>query len=168
MNRHGFSLIELIVVIALISIVLALATLDFGAWQRKSLVERYTKELYSDVQDARMRAAFTKVRQGVEFGAQQVVFRRFTSEGDVAGTIVTTKNLPLSFTRNNWTQPTANRIDFDTRGIMRDQVPIAKVICFTTNVDAAYDALIITPALTSLGKVTNRESACARTNVTQK
>lgn len=168
MNRRGFSLIELIVVIGLVSVLLTVATLNFGAWQRKSLVERYTKEIYSDIQDARMRAAFTKVRQGVEFGAQQVVFRRFSSEGDVAGTVVTTKALPLSFTKNTWTQPTATRIDFDTRGIMIDQVPVAKVICFTASEDAAYDALIITPALTSMGKVINRESACARTNVTQK
>lgn len=165
MNKRGFSLIELIVVISLISILLAIATLDFGSWQRKSLVERYTKELYSDVQDARMRAAFTKVRQGVEFGNKQVVFRRYSSEGDVAGSIVTTKNLPVAFTLNGTWTP-VSRIEFDTRGIMSD--PIIKVVCITTNEDAAYDALIITPALTSMGKVTNRGSVCARTNVTQK
>jgi hypothetical protein len=45
---------------------------------------------------------------------------------------------------------------------------VIKVICFTTTEDAAYDALIITPALTSMGKVTNRGSLCAETNVTQK
>ena len=163
MNRHGFSLIELIVVIGMIAILLTVATLDFGAWQRKSIVERYTKELYSDVQDARMRAAFTKVRQSVEFGSPQVVFRRYTSEFDVAGTIINTKRLPLSFTLNGgW----ANPIFFDTRGIMSD--PIIKVVCMTTTEEAAYDALIITPALTNMGKVTNRGNACARTNVTQK
>jgi len=167
MNRDGFSLIELIIVIGLMSILLALATLDFGAWQRKSMVERYTKELYSDIQDARMRAAFTKKPQRVEFGAQQVIFRSFSSEGDVLGTKISTKILPLSFTLNSGWTP-ANLIDFDTRGVMSDPVPSAKVICFTTTEDAAYDALIITPALTSMGKVTNRGSACAQTNVTQK
>jgi type IV fimbrial biogenesis protein FimT len=166
MNSRGFSLIELIVVIALMAIMLTLATLEFGTWQRKSVVERYTKELFSDIQDARMRAAFTKVRQGVVFGAQQVVFRRFSSEYDAAGTTVTTKNLPVSITTNFSASPQLNKIKFDSRGI--DSDPIVKVICFTTTVDAAYDALIITPALTSMGKVTNRGNACARTNVTQK
>ena len=163
MNKHGFALTELIVVIGLIAILLAITTLDFGAWQRKSMVERYTKELYSDLQDARMRAAFTKVRQGVELSAQQVTFRRYTSEGHILGDVISTKNLPLTIT---WNGGWANPIIFDTRGIMND--PIIKVLCITTNEDAAYDALIITPALTNMGKVTNRGSACARTNVTQK
>jgi len=164
MNRRGFTLVELMVVIGLIGILLTLATHDFSTWQRKSQVERYTKELYSEVQDARMRAAFTKVRQSVEFGAQQVVFRKYTTnEPDTAGSIISTKKLPLSFTLNGgW----ANPIFFDTRGIMSD--PIVKVICMTTGVDAAYDALIITPALTNMGKVTNRGGACDQTNVTQK
>ncbi len=167
MNRDGFTLMELIIVIGLMSILLALATINFGAWQRKSMVERYTKELYSDVQDARMRAAFTKRVQRIEFGAQQVVFRSFSSEGDVLGTKVSTKTLPLSFTRNTADVPApSTNIDFDTRGIMVDSN--VQVICFTTTEDAAYDALIITPALTSMGKVTNRGSACAQTNVTQK
>ncbi|MDD2539921.1 MAG: type II secretion system protein [Desulfuromonadaceae bacterium] len=167
MNSRGFSIIELIVVIGIISILLTLATINFGAWQRKSMVERYTKELYSDVQDARMRAAFTKRVQRIEFGAQKVVFRSFLNEGDAVGTIVSTKNLPLSFTRNTADVPApSNFIDFNTRGIMID--PNIQVICFTTTEDAAYDALIITPALTSMGKVTNRGNACARTNVTQK
>lgn len=161
MNSRGFSIIELVVVIGLLAIMLSLATLDFGSWQRKSRVERYTKELFSDIQDARMKAAFTKKVQRLEFGAQQVVFRSFSSEGDIGGTIVKTKNLPLAFTRN-----TADLIDFDTRGVLSN--PIVQVLCFTTTEDAAYDALIITPALTSMGKVTNRGSACARTNVTQK
>ena len=168
MNRHGFTIVELLIVIGLAALLMSLATLDFGSWQRKSGVERYTKELYGDLQDARMKAAFTKVRQGVQFNAQQVVFLSYSSENDVGGTTVTTKNLPISFTTSTtneaWTP--ANRINFDTRGIMID--PVIKVVCFTTTENASYDALIITPALTSMGKVTDRGSACARTNVTQK
>jgi prepilin-type N-terminal cleavage/methylation domain-containing protein len=160
MNRRGFSLVELIVVIGLIAILLALATINFGSWQRKSLVERYAKELYSDVQGARMRAAYSKMPQSVTIGANQVFFRSSTA----TGAIITTKNLPLSFTINpGWT-----RIDFNTRGIVVNLVPFAKVICITTTEDAAYDALIITPALTSMGKVIDRGSVCAQSNVTQK
>lgn len=165
MNRSGFTLVELLAGIGIMAILLTIASLQFGTWQRKSHVERHTKELYSDLQDLRTKALFTKVRHGVEFGVKQFVFRSYSSEFDGTGTVLTTKNIPLSFTRNSSDSP-ADQIIFDTRGIMSD--PTVQVICITTNVDAAYDAVLITPALTSMGKVTNRENACARTNVTQK
>lgn len=165
MRNNGFTIVELIVVIALMSILLTVATLDFSAWQRKSQIERYTKELYSDVQNARMNAAFTKKRQRVEFYSQQVRFRSFSTIGDTAGTLLSTKTLPVPITTNFSASPQSNQVEFDTRGIDNDA--IIKVVCFTTTVDAMYDALIITPALTSMGKVTVR-GTCARTNVTQK
>lgn len=165
MNKHGFTIVELVVVIGIISILLTIAMLDFARWQRKTQVERYTKELYSDLQSARMRAAFTKRRQSVVLGVQQAVFWSYSSEADAIGTVVSTNNYPIDFTTNgSWA--TANTIEFDTRGVMRD--PIVKVICAVTDVDAAYDALIVSQAMTSFGKVSNRENACARTNVTQK
>jgi len=167
MNRHGFSLIELLVVIGLISILFSIVTIGFNAWQRKSMVERYTKELYSDVQEARMRAAFTKRPQRIVFGTQQAVFWSYSSEADIAGTNVATKNFPMPFTLNSgWTPP--NLIDFDTRGVMTASVPPVKVICITTTEDASYDAVLITPTITNMGKVTNRGSACGQNNVTQK
>ena len=166
MDRRGFSLIELVVVVSLIAMLLALAMLDFSTWQRKAQVEREVKEMYADVQNARAQAAFTKQRQAVVFGTKMMTFRRFSSLNDAIGTTVSVKNLPLSFTRSNWTQPASDTILFDTRGVMSD--PLIKVICITTDVDAAYDALIITPVITTMGKVTNRGTACGQTNVTQK
>ena len=167
MNSRGFSLIELIVVMALIGILLTLATLNFSTWQRKAQVERQVKEMYADIQNARSQAAFTKQRQAVVFGAQKLTFRRYSTSNDAAGTTVTVKNLPLPFTRTGWNQPAPDTILFDTRGIMTDPLFI-KVICISTDVDAAYDALIISGAITTMGKVTNRGTACGQNNVTQK
>lgn len=165
MNSRGFTLIEILVVIAIIGILSAIGALNFNAWLKKNLVERYVKELYADVQGARMNAIYTKARQGVEFAAQQVTFKSFSSESDAAGRVVSTKPLPMVISLN-WTSANSNRIEFNTSGIMSN--PIIKVICFTNTEDAPYDAVIITPVLTNMGKVTNRGAACARTNVTQK
>jgi prepilin-type N-terminal cleavage/methylation domain-containing protein len=168
MNNRGFSIIELVVVIGLVAALLTLATLDFSTWNRKSQVERQVKELYADIQGARLDAAFTKQRRGIEFAAQQVVFKRYSSsnEATTAGTVIATKNLPIAMTRTAWASPADGQIVFDTRGVMSD--PIIKVFCVTTTIDAAYDALIITPAITNMGKVTNRGDACGQDNVTQK
>lgn len=166
MNSRGFSLIELVAVIGIIAVMLALATLSFSTWQRKAQVEREVKEMYADIQNARSQAAFTKQRQAVVFGTQTLTFRRYSSSNDAVGTTVSVKNLVFPFTRTNWIQPAPDTVLFDTRGIMAD--PIIKVICITTDVDAAYDALIITPTITTMGKVTNRGTACGQNNVTQK
>ncbi len=166
MNRRGFSLIELVVVIALIAIILTIVALEFSTMQRKARVERYVKEIYSDLQDARSKAAFTKVRQGVDFASDHVTFLRFASETDTVGTVVSTKMLPITLTTSIWTQPSNIRILFDTRGNMVD--PLIKVVCVQTTDDVGYDSLIITPALTSMGKRTDRGVACGQNNVTQK
>lgn len=166
MERRGYTLIELLVVMTIMAVLLGLATINFNNWQNKNMVERHVKELYSDIQEARMNAAYTKMRQGVEFSAQQVTFKRFSSDYDMVGKVVSTKQVPMTLNRTNWSSPAANRIDFNTSGIMSD--PVIKVICFSTTVDAAYDALIITPALTNMGKVTNRGAKCGQNNVTQK
>jgi type IV fimbrial biogenesis protein FimT len=166
MKARGFTVIELVVVLGILTILLGIATLNFSDWQKKSLVERYAKELYTDLQDARSNAAYTKFRRGVQLSAKSVAFRRYSSDSDTAGTLLTTKQLPIALNWTTWVDPASNRIDFNIRGVMTD--PTVKVICFQTPVDAAYDAIIITPVLTTLGKVTDRGNACGQNNVTQK
>lgn len=164
MRERGFSLVELLAVIAITGTLLALATLNFGSYLRKSQVEAQVKELYADVQELRMKAAFTKRRHSVEFSAGQAVFRSYSSEADPSGSLLSTKRLPFAVTAN-WAAP--NRIDFDTKGMMSDPANV-KVICLATSENAVYDALIVTPVTTNIGKVTNRGAACAITNVKQK
>lgn len=166
MDNKGFTIIELIVVLGLVGILLAIAAIEFSDWQKKALVERQAKEMYTDLQEARMRAAFTKQRQTVDFGAKSLMFRRYSTLNDVGGTEISTKNLPYSISRSAWITPSDGRLEFDTKGVCTDAN--IKVICINNTVDAAYDALVITPTLTNLGKVTPLGASCAQNNVIQK
>ena len=159
MNNRGFTLVELFVVVAIITALFAIGMMNFDAWRRKTQVERFTKEFYSDLQDARMRAAFHKQPQTVQLttnaaGNSQVVFQGFSNDGAVIPIRTETKDYPFVFLQN-----AAGIIRFDTRGVMGGA--ITRVICAQPNVGAAHNALILNQTITSLGKFTNTGGGCA-------
>jgi prepilin-type N-terminal cleavage/methylation domain-containing protein len=55
-KAQGFSLVELIVVISIMTILLSLATIAFNSYQVNYNVESEIKTLYSDIMGARIRA----------------------------------------------------------------------------------------------------------------
>jgi len=93
MKRNGFSLVELLVVIAIIAIASGWATLNFRAWVDKSGVEAQTKEMLTDLTNARLMAIQTKKTHRVILNPRSITFRRYSTEADVAGTQVFSKNL---------------------------------------------------------------------------
>jgi len=174
LKSQGYSLIELIVVLGIVATLLATVALNFESWQKKNMVERYTKELYADIQNARMQAAFKKKRQRVEFpaaltGIRTITFKSYSGEGDAVGAVVATKQLPVPLSRNSgWSNPSAYQVEFDVHGVMNDSACPTKVLCFFSESNATYDAVIISPILTNMGKIIDQGVACGPTNVTQK
>jgi prepilin-type N-terminal cleavage/methylation domain-containing protein len=55
-GRHGFTLLEIMIVIAILGILVVLAVGDFGGMNEKYKVEAETKQFYADIMDARGRA----------------------------------------------------------------------------------------------------------------
>lgn len=106
MNNRGFSLTELVVVIALVGILLAIATINFGTWQRKYNVESQIKEMGVDLSDVRTMAIATKKEHRVFLTANGYTFRRYSSEADPrttsGGVQVYVKQLrqPIAWTTN--------------------------------------------------------------------
>jgi prepilin-type N-terminal cleavage/methylation domain-containing protein len=164
MDRKGFSLIELLVIIGIISVLLGMATISFNQWIRRYNIEKEVKELYSDMMSMRQQALVTGMNHEVEFdSASRVVFRRYSSEADAVGTVVRTRDLPYPITISD---DTDREFVFNSRGMVTED--IEKCVCVFSEFQPPLDSILITPSRISVGKIKNQGSSCAKDNITLK
>ena len=173
MNRSGFTLLEIIIVLALAGILLSIATLNFNSWMKRSELDKQAKELYADIMNARQIALTTKINYGIVLGASATEnpvssysFKRYSSEGGPQK-VLYVKQVTYSVTKSNWVNPAKNEILFDERGIMVD--PIDKTLCIFSTLNPALDALVITQSRVGLGKIINQgarnATLCKKANI---
>ena len=81
-KTHGFTLVEVIVAIGIISILLSISTISFNSWQIKHKMEAQIKEMASDFSEIRIRALTMKQRHSITLNAQSYVFRSYSSESE--------------------------------------------------------------------------------------
>lgn len=164
MGRKGISLIELIVVIGIISILLAIVTINFNNWTRRYNIEKEVKELYSDLMFIRQQALVTGMNHRANFEtANSVVFRRYSSEADTDGTVVRRRNTNYPIQIKG---AAGNVIEYNTRGMTVDI--IAKSICMFTTADPPLDSIYITQTRINVGKIINQGNECGKDNITLK
>jgi prepilin-type N-terminal cleavage/methylation domain-containing protein len=160
MKENGFTLVELIVVIAIISILLALATLDFNALSRKHNMEAQVKQMYTDMLSAKVDAMHKRRQFTVN---TNVITNRYTITDVTTGTVVQkTLKFPVTTTDgNNLT------LTFDLKGL-KTAPNTTQTICLQDNDSAlAYDSIIIDEVKVNLAK-RNTGGACAPANCTIK
>lgn len=164
MDRRGFSLIEVIVVVSIISILLAVGTISFNQWVRRQSIDRQAREMYSDLMSIRQQAMVTGRNHDAAFTtSRNMVFRRYSSEGESrtsGGTLVMRRGMPNSVVVSS----TAS-VEFNHRGVTTGDT----MMCIFSDVSPASDALVITPTKVNLGRIKNQGSkdvsACAKNNI---
>lgn len=80
--NFGFALTELIFVIALISILLGMATIGYNQWIAKNKVETQVKEMVSDFSELRIRAMTRKQRHSITVNRDNYVFKSYSSDDE--------------------------------------------------------------------------------------
>jgi type IV fimbrial biogenesis protein FimT len=152
----GFSLIELIIVIAIMGIVMSIATLNFQSWQAKNRVEAQTREILADLNEARTNAFTQKKQYGIVFQPNSYVIKSYSTASAAAspltsGTIVTTKNLKCGLTKAG-DSIIDTPVVFDTTGITFNWFTIF-VSQNSADHSAAVNCIVISTARVNMGKI---------------
>lgn len=165
MRQRGITIIELLVVVAIVGILLAIGVLDFRTWVTRYSVERQVKVLQSDLMTARLQAKDRNRAHFVVLGAGQYVVKDDTDDNgsnDASDRVLESK----TGLRNvmQWSNAAQNLIVFNKRGLSAED----KTICIFSKVGPSYDCLDISATRINLGKIKDQSGGCASANCDQK
>jgi prepilin-type N-terminal cleavage/methylation domain-containing protein len=152
MKNRGFSLVELLVVIGLIGIISAIATMNFNSWQIKTQIESQTRTLFASLNQARIDAMQHKLPRSIVLSPNMYTYRQYSSENEdrAAGTIVQTQ--PVANTLTEISGPADNITYFDVRGYTDDTGTIQ---LYPAGTSAAVDCVFVSTGRTNIGKMAN-------------
>ncbi len=153
MKRNGFSLVELLSVIAIMSIVLSMAGLYYNSWMKKYRLEGQVRELRIDLINARAQAMqknriyFVKVD-----GNSYSLIEDKNDNGTADDAALWTKQLKYS---SAWVDTAV----LDTRGLVS---PNDTIRFNSGGVSAEYDCITLSATRIRLGKLNDSNECVAR------
>lgn len=162
-EQTGFSIVELIVVIAILGILMTIGTLNFHQWQVKSNIDRETRELFTDINSARLNAIHTKKRHSIVLNTTNYILKNYSSEGEniLAGRVLQTRQVNYQLTKST-THVANSYYLFDAKGFITetDTGPIesgmfSEIIIVHPTESGAYDCVVLSEGKSDMGKMAN-------------
>ena len=160
MRRNGFTLIEVMVVVAIIGLLLSIASLKFSSMSLKGHIEKQTRDLYTDLMTIRSDALFQKKTRRVVISATG--FSVYSSTVDTVGPIST-----KTFTYAVTTAPAALKIDVGSNGVATfngNSTNLNAVVCTQQANEASVDSIAMTQTQVQIGQ--QNSSGCSFGNIT--
>jgi type II secretion system protein H len=162
-GESGFTLVEMIIVVGIIGILLAVATLYFYQMTKKAQIEKETRQLFADMNNARTQAMFSKKPSSMWFQPQSYRFVTYSSESEdptipTNGRTVTTTSVhyALTFTAANGLSLVNPSVLFDVTGMTTAPVTgLPITINLNPTNSAAFDCVMLDMARTNMGNMLN-------------
>ena len=158
MKNNGYSIIELIVVIGILSILLAIATFSGHEWLERYRVEGQTKELYADLMNARVSALQRNRVFFVTLAANQYTVYEDTSPSpDGNGTLETGAGQDRLVMQKAVRYALSSNIDIATTRVAFSATGLASpnntTIWFTATSNPASDCIVLATTRILMGKM---------------
>jgi prepilin-type N-terminal cleavage/methylation domain-containing protein len=153
-NVHGMTLVELLTVIAIMGILLSIATINFHDWQIKANVDRQTNEMLADIHATRLKAVHTKKRQGVLITSGSYLLKNYSSDNEALSGGVVQKAVTLKYAiAPDSGSFLADPYVFDVRGLLYNSLGVT--IKTTPAGTGANDCIVLSVGRTNMGKMAN-------------
>jgi prepilin-type N-terminal cleavage/methylation domain-containing protein len=168
MRERGYSLVEIIVVIGILSILIVIATPLFTDLMKRARAEDQTRTIYTELQRAQANALY--LRRATRVKLYRDHFEIYSSQWDNLKGVAPIQSQVLSYpiTCNGSGDGIAGYpVDFDPKGVAT--IATKRSICLDVGESLGnVDSVVVYTTRISIGKKDKVEDACASENITKK
>jgi len=166
MKAAGFTLVEILTVLAITAIVLSYGVLNFKGMKGSADTEKLTRELQANITKTRLSAMQKKQRSVLLLGPRQYVYKAYSSDNEAvsAGRALDTVNLPLEVRKKTGSTTldsldmAIDRIEFDSRGYANSTLTL---VVMPVTYSGGLNCIEVQRARTSIGRMENA-STCQK------
>jgi prepilin-type N-terminal cleavage/methylation domain-containing protein len=165
MRERGYSLVEIIVVVGVLSILLAIATPLFGNMMRRARTEDQTRTIYSELQRAQANALYQRRTTRVRLYRDR--FEIYSSQSDSQKGVAPIQTRALSYPvtcNGTGDDVSGHPLDFDQKGLATR----CSICLEGGDGSGSVDSVVISATRISIGKKGKVEDACTSENITKR
>jgi type II secretory pathway pseudopilin PulG len=159
LHTSGFSIVELVVILAILTTLLGVGTLAFNDWLTKNRVESQVKQIAADIGELRVRAFTRKQFHGIVLNSASYVFKSYSSENEAntAGAVIPGGKTVTFDLKSDAATPYAGQIyQINHRGMLS----LPTTIYLAHSSSAALDCLTLHTVRVNVGKTNTAGDNC--------